>query len=148
MAKRQEPKRKSPAEILQDLRDGHQEAAGEGHTEAQRYLDKVLSSQNSLPNAVKFFAYDLLVEASYQSGDHERCLEAIAATRQYLPAAQEDAARDVQAYLPELRFCERGIGLLADQGEVEQALALCDEAIALGLGRAYEAKRQSLERRL
>jgi len=33
-------------------------------------------------------------------------------------------------------------------GEIEQAVSLCDVAIALGLGRAYEAKRQSLERRL
>ena len=148
MAKRQEPKHKSPADMLQDLRAGHQEAAGDGHAAAQRYLEKVLASQHSLPNAVKFFAYDMLVEASYQAGDHERCMEAIASTRQYLPAAQEDAAREVQAYMPELRYCERGIGLLADQGEVEQELALCDEAIALGLGRAYEAKRQSLERRL
>ena len=148
MAKRQEPKHKKPADMLQDLRDGYQEAVGEGFPEAQRYLEKVLASQQSLPNAVKFFAYDMLVEASYQAGSHERCLEAIASTRQYLPAAQEDAAREVQAYMPELRYCERGIGLLADQGEVEQALALCDEAIALGLGRAYEAKRQSLERRL
>lgn len=148
MAKRQEPKHKKPADMLQDLRDGYREAVGEGFPEAQRYLEKVLASQQSLPNAVKFFAYDMLVEASYQAGNHERCLEAIASTRQYLPAAQEDAAREVQAYMPELRYCERGIGLLSDQGEVEQALALCDEAIDLGLGRAYEAKRQSLERRL
>ena len=148
MAKRQEPKRKTPADMLQDLRDGYQEAVSHGHAEAQRYLEKVLSSQNSLPNAVKFFAYDLLVEASYQTGDHERCLEAVEATRQYLPAAQEDAAREVKTYMPESRWCERGISLLADRGDVEDALVLCDEAIALGLGRAYEAKRQSLERRL
>lgn len=148
MAKRQEPKRKSPADMLEDLRSGYQEASGHGFADGQRYLEKVLSSQNSLPNAVKFFAYDLLVEASYQNGDNERCLEAVASTRQYLPAAQEDAAREVKDYLPELRYCERGIGILADQGDVEQALALCDEAIALGLGRAYEGKRQSLERRL
>jgi hypothetical protein len=148
MAKRQEPKRKTPADMLDDLRSGHQDALGHGPAEAQRYLTKVLASQHSLPNAVKFFAYDLLVEASYQSGDHERCLEAVASTREYLPAAQEDAERELKAYMPEARYFERGIGLLADQGDVEAALALCDEAIAHGLGRAYEAKRQSLERRL
>ena len=148
MAKRQEPKRKNPTEVLQDLRAGHQEALGQGPAEAQRYLEKVLASQGSLPNAVKFFAHDLLAEASYLAGDSARCLEAVALTRQYLAAAEEDAPRELKAYLPELRAYERGIGLLADAGEVEQALALCDEALALGLGRAYEAKRQSLERRL
>lgn len=148
MAKRQEPKRKTPADMLQDLRAGHQDALGHGHADAARYLEKVLASQHSLPNAVKFFAYDLLVEATYQAGQHDRCLEAVESTRQYLGAAQEDAEREVKAYLPELRYCERGIGLLADQGDVEAAIALCDEAIAHGLGRAYESKRQSLERRL
>jgi tetratricopeptide (TPR) repeat protein len=148
MAKRQEPKRKTPLENLEDLRSGHQEAASDGYASAQRYLDKVLSAQNSLPNAVKFFAYDLLVEASYHAGNHERCLEAIASTRQYLSAAQEDAPRELQAYMQGARYLERGIGVLADRGDIDAALTLCDEAIALGLGRAYEAKRQSLERRL
>jgi hypothetical protein len=143
MAKRQEPIRKTPADQLADLRAGHAEA-----DDPVRYLEKVLASQQSLPNAVKFFAYDLLVEATYQAGQPERCLEAVAATRKYLEAAQEDAARELKAYMPELKYCERGIALLADEGEIEQALAVCDEAIALGLGRAYEAKRQSLERRL
>ena len=148
MAKRQEPKHKNPAEVLQDLRDGHREAEFHGPAEAKRYLEKVLAAQHSLPNAVKFFAYDLLVEASYQAGDLERAREAVQATKQYLPAAQEDAARETKEYMPQARFLERGIGLLADEGEVEAAIGLCDEAIALGLGRAYEAKRQSLERRL
>lgn len=148
MAKRQEPKRKTPADVLEDLRTGHQEAAGHGPAEAQRYLEKVLSSQHSLPNAVKFFAHDFLVEASYTAGDLERCLEAVVEAQRYLPSAQEDATRDLQAYLPDLRFCERGIGLRADAGEIEEAVSLCDVAIALGLGKAYEAKRQSLERRL
>lgn len=148
MAKRQDPVRKTPADMLRDLREGHAEAVGDGFPEAVRYLEKVLSSQNSLPNAVKFFAYDLLVEDTYQAGQTDRCLEAVAATRKYLEAAREDAPQELKAYMPELRYCERGIGLLADEGEIEQALAVCDEAIALGLGRAYEAKRQSLERRL
>lgn len=148
MAKRQEPKHKNPAEVLQDLRAGYQEAVGDGPAEAKRYLEKVLASQHSLPNAVKFFAYDLLAEASYQAGDPARCLEAVGLAKQYMEAAEEDAPRELKAALPELRFYERGIGLLADEGEIEQAIALCDQAIALGLGRAYEGKRQSLERRL
>ncbi len=148
MAKRQEPKRKTPADVLQDLRNGHQDAIGHGPVEAQRYLTKVLSAQHSLPNAVKFFAQDLLVEAAYQSGEHEACMEAVEAAQQYMPAAREDAERELQSYLPELRFCERGISVFADANEIEKAVALCDVAIALGLGKSYEAKRQSLERRL
>jgi hypothetical protein len=148
MAKRQEPKRKSPSEILSDLRAGYQEASGSGPAEAQRYLSKVLASQHSLPNAVKFFAYDLLSEAAYQSGDTDRALEAITEARRYLPAAQEDTERELKAYLPELRFVERGIGLFAGRDEIAAALELCDLALELGLGRAYEAKRQSLARRL
>lgn len=148
MSKRQEPKRKTPADILQDLRTGYQEASFHGPADAQRYLEKVLSAQHSLPNAVKFFAYDLLVEASFSAGNEERCLEAIAHAQRYLPSAQAEAQRDLQAYLPELRFCERGIAAFADSGDIEQAMALCDQALELGLGRAYENKRQSLERRL
>ncbi len=33
-----------------------------------------------------------------------------------------------------------------DEGDFARALALCDEAIALGLGKAYEAKRASIDR--
>ena len=48
MAKRQEPKHKKPAEMLQDLRDGYQEAVGEGFPEAQRYLEKVYRRELAL----------------------------------------------------------------------------------------------------
>lgn len=148
MSKRQEPKHKTPSDILQDLRSGYQEASGNGPAEAQRYLEKVLSSQHSLPNAVKFFAYDFLVEASYLAGNEEICLEAIASAKRYLAYAQEEAKREFQDYLPELRFCERGISSFADAGDIEKAVALCDQALDMGLGKAYERKRQSLERRL
>lgn len=148
MAKRQEPKRKTPADMLEDLRAGHQEFSAISPAEAQRYLEKVLSAQHSLPNAVKFFAHDFLVEATYLVGDRERCLEAIGAAQRYIASAQEEAERDLKAYLPELRFCERGIGIFSEAGEIENAIALCDLAIDLGLGKAYEAKRQSLERRI
>ena len=50
--------------------------------------------------------------------------------------------------LPVPRYLERGIALYANTGEIEKALELCDKAIALGLGRSYEAKRRSLENRL
>lgn len=148
MARRPEPHHKTPAEVLADLRAGYDEAMGFGPIEARRYLEKVLAAQHSLPNAVKFFAYDLLAEAAYACDDPERCLEAVAATRQYLPAAQADAPRDLSDYLPQLKALERGISVLADQDRIAEALELCDLAIELGLGKAYEGKRRSLERRL
>lgn len=148
MARRPEPHHKTPAEILADLRTGHDEAMGFGPAEARRYLEKVLASQHSLPNAVKFFAYDLLAETAYASDDPERCLEAVAAARQYFPAAQADAPRELTDYLPQLKALERGISVLADQDRIAEALELCDQAIELGLGKAYEGKRRSLERRL
>ncbi|MDB5101021.1 MAG: hypothetical protein JWM80_5442 [Cyanobacteria bacterium RYN_339] len=146
MAKRPEPKRKSAEDFLADLRKGHGECFG--HLEGRRYLEKVLSAQHSLPNAVKFFAYDLLAEDAYHEGATAKCLEAVAGAREYLEAAQEEWPRETKEYMPSVRFCERGSSVLADEGDVEGAIALCDLAIQLGLGKAYEAKRQSLERRL
>lgn len=146
MAKRQEPKRKSALDFLEDLRRGRQECFG--HLEGRRYLEKVISAQHSLPNAVKFYAYDMLAEDAYQEGATATCLEAVAGAREYMEAAREEWPREFKEYLPQLRFCERGSSILADEGDVEGAIALCDLAVELGLGRAYEAKRQSLERRL
>lgn len=146
MAKRPEPKRKSSADFLDDLRQGRQ--ACFGHLEGRRYLEKVLSAQHSLPNAVKFFAYDMLAEDAYHEGATATCLAAVAGAREHLAAAQDEWPRETKAYLPGSHFCERGASLLAEEGDVEGAIALCDLAIELGLGRAYEAKRQSLERRL
>ena len=108
----------------------------------------MLSAQTSLPNAVKFFAYDLLAEDAYHEGAMAKCLEAVAGAREYLPAAQAEWPRETKDYMPLVRFCERGSAVLADEGDIEGAIALCDLALELGLGRAYESKRQSLERRL
>ena len=146
MAKRPDPKRKSTDDFLADLRKGRQECFG--HEEGRRYLEKVISAQHSLPDAVKFYAYDMLAEDAYQEGLTELCRQAVEGARKYLAAAQEEWPRETREYLPQLRFCERGSAVLADEGDVEGAIALCDLAIELGLGRAYEAKRQSLERRL
>lgn len=146
MAKRHEPNRKSAEDFLADLRKGHM--ACFGHLEGRRYLEKVLSAQHSLPNAVKFFAYDLLAEDAYHEGATELVKEAVKGAQEYLPAAQEAWPREVKDYLPNLRFCERGSSVLADEDDVAGAIALCDLAITLGLGRAYEAKKQSFERRL
>jgi hypothetical protein len=40
----------------------------------------------------------------------------------------------------------RSLALAIDEGEFEKAASLCDEAIAIGLGSAYAAKRASIER--
>ena len=45
-----------------------------------------------------------------------------------------------------LRFLERGIALRSERAEFEEALRLCDVALSLGLGEAYERKRASLLR--
>lgn len=146
MSKRTDPCRKRPNEILADLLEGHRVAALDGPDQARKYLERVIDGNRSLPNASKFFVYDLLAEACARSGAHERRDEAVALARRYLPFAQEDAERECKAYLPEIRCFERGIAAAVDGGDFEQALVLCEEAVALGLGRAYEAKAQSIGR--
>ena len=64
----------------------------------------------------------------------------------YLPAAQEETAQRFREYSPSIRAFERGIALAIDDGEFEKAVSLCDEAIGLGLGKVYAAKRASIER--
>ena len=46
----------------------------------------------------------------------------------------------------ERKWLEAGISLLADHAAFDEALRLCDLALSLGYGRAYEAKRNSLLR--
>lgn len=46
----------------------------------------------------------------------------------------------------ELASDRAGYALAIDKGDFDRGLALCREAIALGLGPAYEAKRASIER--
>src|SRR5664279_2082805 len=117
MARRIEPSRKSPAERLEDLLAGYRDApfpAG-----AAKYLERAIASSDSMPNAVKFFAWALLVSASSALGTPER---------------------------DELKWLEAGISLLADRAAFDEALRLCDLALSLGYGRAYEAKKNSLLR--
>lgn len=146
MAKRVERCSKRPNEILADLLEGHREAALDGPQQARKYLERVIDGNKSLPNASKFFVYDLLAEACSRCGDGARLAEAVTLARRYIPEAQADAAREWKNYLPEIRCFERGIAGHVDLGEFDEALALCEEALALGLGRAYEAKAQSIQR--
>jgi len=62
LADRRPPIRKSPVEILSDLVSGHREALIAGAETARKYLLSFRDRNDSLPNAVKFFLYDLLVE--------------------------------------------------------------------------------------
>ena len=73
MADRTAPIRKTPAEILTDLMEGHNEALYSGADKAKKYLMKFSERNTSLPNAVKFFLYDLLAEDAYQAGDLDTC---------------------------------------------------------------------------
>jgi hypothetical protein len=146
MSNRKEPIRKSPAEILADLMSGHDEALIGGAEKARKYLQNFIGRANSIPNAVKFFLFDLLAEDAFRCDDLETCRSAVEAAHEFMPVAREETAQGFRAYAPSIRLFERGIGLAIDDGEFEKALALCDEAIALGLGRAYEGKRASIER--
>jgi hypothetical protein len=147
MADRIAPIRKTTAEILADLLAGHEEALRfGGPAKGQKYLLNFIERANSQPNAVKFFLFDLLAEDACRANDLDTCRTAVTQAAGYLPAAQEDTLQQFRAYLPSIRLFERGIALAMDEGEFEQALAWCDQAIRLGLGKAYEAKRASIER--
>ena len=146
MSDRLSPIRKTPDEILADLVDGHNEALLGGAEKGKKYLLNFCERNNSIPNAVKFFLYDLLAEDAYRSDDLAACRHAVARAADYLPAARAETLQRFRAYSPSIRFCERGIALAIDDGEFEQALALCDAALALGFGKVYEAKRASIER--
>lgn len=143
MGKRIEPCRKSPEERLDDLLDGHREAAARG--EGGKYASRALEASSSLPNAVKFFAYALL---SAGVPDEDDALEALARAEEHLEAARRDLPRRLARELPSLRFLERGIAIRSGRNELEEAIRLCDVALALGLGPAYARKRDSLLGRL
>ncbi len=148
MADRISPVRKTPSEILTDLMEGHAEALSSGAEKGKKYLLKFSERNTSLPNAVKFFLYDLLAEDAYQSGDLDTCRLALAGASDYLPVARAELPQRFSEYGPAMRLHERGIAMALDDGELEKALALCDEAIALGFGKIYMSKRASIERML
>lgn len=146
MSDRLSPIHKTPAGILTDLIDGHNEALLASVEKGKKYLLKICERNNSIPNAVKFFLYDLLADDAYRSDDFETCREAIAKASLYIPAAKAEMLQRFLEYSPSIRFFELGITLAIDEGEFEKALALCDEAIALGFTKVYAAKRASIER--
>ncbi len=117
-----------------------------GAEKGKKYLLKFFERNNSIPNAVKFFLYDLLAEDAYRSGDFEASRMAVDSALDYLPAAREETAQRFREYSPSIRAFERGVALAIDDGEFEKAASLCDEAVSLGLGKVYAAKRASIER--
>ena len=147
MARRIEPSRKSPAERLEDLLTGYRDAAFPVGT--AKYLERAISASDSMPNAVKFFAWALLVSASAALGTPEgedRALEALVEAEHYLPAAQDELGAFLTRERDELKWLEAGVSLLADRAAFDEALRLCDVALSLGYGRAYEAKKNSILR--
>jgi len=148
MAERRRSVAKRPDEILEDVFAGHNEALLAGKEDGKRYLQNFLEKFNSIPNSVKFFIYDLLAEDAYQTGDIASCRNAVERAGEYLEEAKEKNSRQLAEYLPRLRFVERGISITVDAGEYEKAVSFCDLAIKNGLGKAYEAKKASIERML
>jgi hypothetical protein len=148
MSDRHRPVVKKPDEILDSVFAGHSEAMFDGSEKGKRYLLNYLGMFNSIPNAVKFFVYDLLAEDAYRCGDLVVCREAVIRAGEYLGEAQVENSRRFIEYLGELRFIERGISIMVDAGEFQPALTLCDLAIKIGLGKAYAAKKASIEKML
>ena len=146
MSRRPDPPRKTPLDVLNDLLDGHRDASISGPDASAKYLERALAGNKSMPRACQFFAYDLLAEASAALHDNARCVEAVAQARAYLEHAQTEAPRQFKDYLPQIRLYERGIGVAVEEGRLDEALTLCSEALALGLGKFYEAKANSIRR--
>ncbi len=145
MARRLEPVRKKPREILDDIRNGTSEAALSGAKTALKFLERTLAAQGSLPNGVKFFGWELLAEYAFQAGEPARCDEAVALALSHWGDAEEQFGQELREALPKLTFLERGIAVRTDSGDYAGALALCDFAIEHGFGRHYEAKRENLD---
>ncbi len=148
MAERRRPLVKKPDEILENVFAGHSEALLGGNENGKRYLLNFLEKFNSIPNAVKFFIYDLLAEDAYQVDDLVLCRQAVERAGEYLKEAQAENSRQLAEYLPALRFVERGISIMVDAGEFEKALSFCDLALEIGLGKACAAKKASIEKML
>lgn len=145
MAKRTEPIRKSVKDVFDDLIVGHREAAIMGPEAALKYLDRTLEAQTSLPNGVKCLAYDFMAEDCAQLGRWERCAEASERAVALLPELELATGHGYREVLMGLKAFERGIQAHTELGAFDAALALCDQAVDLGLGAHFAAKRESLD---
>ncbi|HJU83282.1 MAG TPA: hypothetical protein VJ600_03655 [Holophagaceae bacterium] len=145
MAKRVEPVKKSTGDILADLRAGYREASIVGPEAALKYLDRTFEGQASLPNGVKCVGYDLTAEACGQLAKWERCAEAADRCLSLLPELEAALGHGYRAALEGLTSFERGIQAHGELGDFHRALEICDQAVSLGLGAHFEAKRDSLD---
>lgn len=148
MAERRKQFVKKPDEILENVFVGHSEALLSGSENGKRYLLNFLEKFNSIPNAVKFFIYDLLAEDAYQVDDFVLCRQAVERAGEYLKEAQAKNSSQLAKYLPALRFVERGISIMVEAGEFKTAISFCDLAIVIGLDKSYAAKKASIEKML
>ena len=144
MSRRPEIAHKKPPEILADLLDGHRMAALDGPLNARKYLERSIDKHHSMPNGVKFFLYDLLAEAAAQTDAPEVRDNAVQQAFTYLPFAQTDLPRQHKEWLPSIRCFLVAIDAALDEGQFEDALRLAEEAVALGLGKVYEQKAESI----
>ncbi len=144
MARRSEPVRKSVKDILEDLREGHREAALMGPAAALKYLQRTLSAHENYPCAVRTVAYDLLAEAQAQLGDWEGCAASAGSALAHLDAAREEFPHGSRSLLEGLTCFERGIQAHSELGQFLAALELAELAVSLGLGAHFQAKADSL----
>lgn len=145
MAKRIERVSKSVKEVLEDLLAGHREAAFSGPEQALKYLRRTLEGQQSLPNAAKALAYDLVADSEAQLEHWEAADEAVKLALANLPALEADLGHGYRARLEAMTCFERGIQARSELGDFHGALELCERAIELNLGAHYSAKRDSLD---
>ena len=142
MSRRPDIAHKKPPEILADLLEGHQFAKLDGPVVARKYLERSIEKHHSLPNAVKFFMYDLLCEAA--TDDDVVRHEAVTNAFTYRAFAQEELPRQYKDWLPTIRCYAVAIDAALDQGEFADALDFAEQAVALGLGKVYEQKAESI----
>jgi len=144
MAKRIEPVRKNVKEVLEDLVARHREAAIAGPENAIKYLTRTLEGQQSLSNAVKAVAYDLLAEYRAQVQDWEGVEEALQGFLKNLPELEETLGHGYRKALEATTSLERGVQARTELADFAGALALCERAIELNLGAHWQAKRDNL----
>ena len=132
MARRIEPCRKSPEERLDDLLDGHREASL--RNEGEKYVRRAIEASDSLPNAVKFFAWALLAA---DASDEEVALDALGSAEEYLEVARKEMPRRLARELPSLRFLDHADGSRFVQlAQKPPSLARADAKLQLPLWRA------------
>src|SRR5258705_7039543 len=118
MSRRIEPTRKSVKDVYADLVAGYRDAERTSAAEALKYLERTLAGQESMPNAVRCFAYDFLAESAAQLKRWERCAEAVVEGLERLPAAEADLPAELREALPTMALWNRGIAARMELGDV------------------------------